>query len=273
MARRLFISSSSNPRLRALRKPAPGRCLAEGVRAVAAALAAGAEIVELYYAPDLLLGGEGIVDRAEARGAPVVEVSAAAFAALTRHMRSDGLLAVVARPQTGLRTLRPPPGALLVVAVGIERPGNLGTIVRTACAASVDGVVVADPCTDLYHPDVVRGSVGTVFHVRPVAATTADVLAWLAQRRFRIVATTPDGDVDYARGDYLGNVAIVVGPERHGLPAAWLERADGRVAIPMHGPADSLNVAVASGVVLFQAVTSRAARRPRAGAGPSHRCA
>jgi TrmH family RNA methyltransferase len=96
-----------------------------------------------------------------------------------------------------------------------------------------------------------------VFAVRPAEASTHDVLAWLRRNSFRVVATTPAGDVDYARGDYRGNVAIAVGSERHGLPDAWLAAADRCVAIPMHGAADSLNVAVASGVVLFQAVVDR----------------
>lgn len=261
MARRLVITSSANARLRALRRLAPGLCLAEGRRAVAAAFAAGAEIRELYLAPELLLGDQALVERIEARGSRVVEVSASAFAAATKHVRSDGLLATVLRPETVLGTLRPPRDALLAITVGIERPGNLGAIVRTACAAGADGVVVADPRTDLYHPDVIRGSVGTVFHLRPVVATTAVVLAWLERRRFRIVATTPAGEVDYACGDYRGDVAIAVGSERHGLPQEWLARADRRVAIPMAGAADSLNVAVAAGVVLFQAAVDRGLAR------------
>lgn len=264
LARRLFVSSSSNPRVRALRRlartPSAELCLAEGSRAVEAALAAGAAIRELYVAPELLRGDDDrrLVDRVEARAARVVELEPSVFAALTPHVRPDGLLATVARPATGLATLDPPSGALLAVAVGIERPGNLGTILRTAAAAAVDGVIVADPCTDPYHPEVVRGSVGTVFHVKPVAASSADALDWLVAHRFRIVATTPAGDVDYDCGDYRGNVAIAVGSERHGLPRGWLASADRRVAIPMPGVADSLNVAVAWGVVLFQAVGARA---------------
>jgi TrmH family RNA methyltransferase len=243
---------------RLARRGSPELCLAEGFRAVAAAVAAGAEIHELY-----LSAGEAgsLADEVEACGAQIFEVDPRALAACTPHNRSDGILATVVRPSTSLASLEPPAGALLVVAVGIERPGNLGTIVRTACAAAVDRVVVADPCTDIYHPEVIRGSVGTVFHARPVVSESAVLLGWLARRRFRIVVTTPDGDVDYTRGDYRGDVAIVVGSERHGLSEAWLERAEMRVAIPMPGAADSLNVAVASGVVLFQAVVDRGRAR------------
>jgi len=221
---------------------------------VAAAAAAGAEIRELFVVPDLLRGD---IEFVAARSGRVIEVSASAFASVTKHIRSDGVLATVVRPSTALSSLAPPRDALLAVAVGIERPGNLGTIVRTACAAGVDGFVVADPCTDVYHPDVIRGSVGTVFHARPAVTTTVEAIAWLEARAFRVVATTPSGELEHSRGDYRGDVAIVVGSERHGLPEAWLGCADRRVAIPMRGAADSLNVAVASGVVLFEAVVDR----------------
>lgn len=239
---------------RLARKAPPDVCLVEGFRAVSAAVAAGVEIRELYVAA----GRDGrLSDQVEAGGALVVEVEPRALSTCAPLTRSDGVLATVARPATALSAEALRPDALMVVAVGIERPGNLGTIIRTACAAGVDYVVVADPCTDVYHPDVIRGSVGTVFHAHPAVARTREALAWLRDQRVRVVATTPDGDVGYADADYRGRVAIVVGSERHGLPEVWLREADRRVAIPMLGAADSLNVAVAAGVVLFQAAVDR----------------
>jgi RNA methyltransferase, TrmH family len=262
LARRPLIVSSANVRLKAVRRLArrPPRelCIAEGARSVRAALAAGAAVEELYVAPDLLAGGrDGDLATAARRcGADVVEVGAQAFASLTDR-RPDGLLAVVRRPSTTLAALDPPAEPLIAVAVAVERPGNLGTIARTACAAGVDALVLADPCTDVFHRDTIRGSVGAVFTLPCATATTEDAIAWLREREIRIVATTPAAATPYWKPSYAGAVAVALGGERHGLPAAWLDGADHRVSIPAHGPVDSLNVAVAAGVVLCEAARAR----------------
>jgi TrmH family RNA methyltransferase len=253
--------SSANTRLKAVRRlarrGAPGICLVEGARPVRAACAAGAEVHELYVAPDLLAGRDAdLVAAAESCGAAVVELGAEAFASLTSR-RPDGLLAVVRRPSTALADFDSPREPFLAVAVAIERPGNLGAIARTACAAGVDGLLVADPRTDLFHRDSIRGSVGAVFRLPCATAGTEDVLAWLGRREIRLVATTPAAPVPYWTPTYAGAVAVAFGSERHGLPAAWLEAASDRVSVPAHGPVDSLNVAVAAGVVLCEAARSR----------------
>jgi TrmH family RNA methyltransferase len=186
----------------------------------------------------------------------VIELGAGAFASLTER-RPDGLLAVVRRPPTALGALNPLREAFVAVAVAIERPGNLGAIARTACAAGADALVVADPRTDPFHRDAIRGSVGAVFRLSCACASTQDVLAWLGEREFRIVATTPTAPTPYWATSYEGAVAVALGGERHGLPSAWLDAAAERVAVPVHGPVDSLNVAVAAGVVLCEAARAR----------------
>lgn len=260
MARRLVISSSANPRLKALRRLArtgsASLCVAEGRRAVAAALAAGRRVRELYVAPEIMRAGDcGLVREAEERGVRVIEVGRGALSLGTR--RPEALVATLDRPGTALRALDVPARAFVAVAVGIERPGNLGAIVRTACAAGVDALLVADPCTDLYHPEVVRSSVGAVFRLRAAIADTPAVVAWLRERGVRLLIATPAGDEPHWQVDVDGAVALVFGSERHGLPDAWLRRADARVAIPMPGAGDSLNVAVAAGVMLFEATRRR----------------
>jgi TrmH family RNA methyltransferase len=219
----------------------------------------------VYVAPELSLGGgdERLVGEAEELGARVAEVDAAAFCAVAGRARPDGVLAVVERPRSGLELLPPADEPFLVVAVGIERPGNLGTIVRTACAAGADAVVVADPCVDVFHRDVVRGSVGTVFRLPVVTAGGEAAISFLRRRGVSVVATSPAGDVPYWQASYAGGIAIALGCERHGLPLPWLAAAGAHVAIPMPGPADSLNVAVAAGVVLCEAARRRASTRPR----------
>ncbi|HZP74152.1 MAG TPA: TrmH family RNA methyltransferase [Gaiellaceae bacterium] len=241
------------------RKTSPQLCLAEGRRTVAAALRAGAAVRELLVAPALLRAeDEALVLWADRLGIEVIEVGADAFATVIPHRRPDGLIATVERPPAALWDIRLPASPLIAVAVGIERPGNLGTIIRTACASGADAVIVADPCTDLYHPDVVRGSLGAVFHVATATSDTSTALAWLGDQHVRILATTPRGETPYWRAPYGGGIALIMGSERHGLPVEWLRRADLRLAIPMTGEPDSLNVAIAAGIVLFEASRRRA---------------
>jgi RNA methyltransferase, TrmH family len=262
LARPPLIVSPANVRLKAVRRLARRGsrelCLAEGARAVRAACAAGATLRELYVAPDLLVDGRDadLVDAAERCGAVVVELGVQAFASLTDR-RPDGLLAIVRCPSTALETLEVPPDAFLAVAVAVERPGNLGAIARTACAAGADAFLVADPRTDVFHRDAIRGSVGAVFRVPCASAPSEDVLAWLRERAIPIVATTPAASTPYWAASYSGAVAVALGSERHGLPAVWLEAAANHVAVPAHGPVDSLNVAVAAGVVLCEAARAR----------------
>jgi RNA methyltransferase, TrmH family len=266
MTRRLSITSTSNDRLKAVRRlrrrRQAGVVLIEGHQALRRALAAGAAVREVYAAPELFLGEEdaGLVSRAERRGARVLLVGGAAFASISSRVRSDGLAALVERPPTNLRRLHLPPSALLVVAEGIERPGNLGTIVRTTSAAGADALIVCDSPADVFHSETVRGSVGTVFgHL--LAETSADLaLPWLSERGVRILVATPGGSRPYWETDYTGPAAVVVGSERHGVTDRWLAAAAETVRIPMVGGTDSVNVAVAAGVVLFEAARQRAAR-------------
>ena len=223
-----------------------------------AACAAGAIVHELYVAPDLLAGGRDadLVAAVQLCGAVVVELGAPAFASLTER-RPDGLLAVVRRPPTSLERLDLPPQPFVAVAVAIERPGNLGAIARTACAAGADALLVADPRTDVFHRDAIRGSVGAIFRLPCATASSHDVLAWLREREIPIVATTPAAPTPYWAASYSGAVAVAFGSERHGLPPVWLDAATDHVAVPAHGPVDSLNVAVAAGVVLCEAARVR----------------
>jgi len=262
---RILITSTRNSQLKAVRRLRRGRSavvLAEGSRPLASALAAGARVIEVYAAPTLFVGHDQheLVRLAESRGARTVELGADAFASISSHVRPDGIAAVVTRPRTGFDLLRS--DSLLLVAQGIERPGNLGTIVRTAEAAGAGGLIACDFRTDLFHPEAVRGSVGTIFGLPLAQATTSETLAWLRERRAHVVVATPDGE----RPIWLGNyrhpcVAVVVGSERYGVGTEWLDAADETVRIPMSGRADSLNVGVAAGIVLFEASRQRATSR------------
>jgi TrmH family RNA methyltransferase len=146
---------------------------------------------------------------------------------------------------------------LYLVVEAIEKPGNLGTLLRGADAAGCAGVIVCDPVTDLFNPNVVRASTGVIFSVPCVVAEKERALEWLRGKGVRIVATTPAADTLYTDADLRGPLAVVMGGEQYGLSEFWLKNADLPVRIPMAGQADSLNVAMAAIITLFEAVRQR----------------
>ncbi len=244
-----MITSLDNPRVRevvrlrkARERRREGVFVAEGVREVERALAAGLVARQVFHAPELLPGwthgGE--------------EVSARVLAKLAYRDEPEGVLAVFETPTRDL-----PPGAtLLVVAVGLEKPGNLGAIARSADAAGADGILVAEGEVDPWNPNAIRASTGSVFTLPIVEATRADV-AQLPQQKVAAVlgAGTRHSDADLTRP-----TAFLIGAEDRGLDAAWRDVADVQVEIPMSGAAaDSLNASAAAAVLLFEAVRQRGA--------------
>ena len=274
--RDLLITSPSNPRLKALlalrrrrTREETGRTLVEGYEEIGLALSAGVRpssvyVCEQLFSPAGHAGSQEIgvqselLDRLRDDGVEIVHLARAAFERVSYREGPDGLLAVVAAVGTPLADLRVEgPDYLALVSQGVEKPGNLGAMLRTADAAGVDAVVAADPVTDWGNPNVVRASKGTVFALPVASASTAEVVAWLRAHDVRLVVTTPETDVLHTEVDYTGRVAIAVGSEKHGADAALLEAADARVRIPMQGKANSLNVSVAAAVVLYEAVRQR----------------
>jgi TrmH family RNA methyltransferase len=260
----MTITSSANERLKAVRRLArrrdPDVFVAEGHRQLRRALDGHARVREVFTAPQLYLGPDdaALVAEAQLVGARVTELTASAFGSISPGPRPDGILAVVERWSTALSALALPATPLVLVAQGIERPGNLGTIVRTACSSGATGLVACDLRTDVFHPDAVRGSVGTLFHVPVAECATPDAIPWLREHGLQIVLATPDARRHPWDTDLRGALALVVGGERYGISRAWRDVADAEIAIPMAGISDSLNVAVAAGVVLFESVRQRA---------------
>lgn len=261
------ITSSANPRVRnlvALRRrrarESQGVTLLEGYEELSLALEAGVAPRALYYCPALMPAsgqGLGLVEDVRARGSEVIELGRAAFERAAYREGPDGFLAVVDAVGHGVSALELPPNPLVLVCEQVEKPGNLGAMLRTADAAGVAAVIAASPVTDWGNPNLVRGSKGTVFSV-PVASDPVDVvLGWLADHGIPLVATTPHTDVFHTDISYDGPLAIAVGSEKEGLSDAMLQAAAYRVKIPMVGRANSLNVATAAAVVVYEAVRQR----------------
>jgi TrmH family RNA methyltransferase len=263
-----IITSLQNPRLKRLVKLRDRRSrdeerafLVEGYREIRRALEKNVALAEVYYSQDWFLGENepALLARAEAAGAKLFELSKEAFAKVAYRERPDGLLAVAPQWSRTLADLKLSPTPFLLVVEAIEKPGNLGTILRSADAAGCDAVIVCDPVTDLFNPNVVRASTGVLFSVPCVVGDSAEVHAWLKKSGIRMVATTPAATALYSDSDLRGPLAIVMGSEQYGLSEFWLKNSDLPVRIPMAGQADSLNVAMAALITLFEAVRQRAA--------------
>ena len=200
-----------------------------------------------------------VVDRVRGSGVETVRVSRAAFEKIAYREGPDGFLALVPAVRAGLADLELPEAPLLLVCEGLEKPGNLGAMLRTADAAGVSLVIAADPVTDWGNPNVIRSSKGTVFSVPVAAASVDEAWQWLAERQVPVVATTPDTEVAHTDVDLTGSVAIAVGSEKYGLTGNALARSAHRVRIPMSGKANSLNVATSAAIVVYEAVRQRRA--------------
>lgn len=233
--------------------------LIEGYREVKRAVDNRHPIRTLYFAPELFLGENepALIEACRASGAELLECSESAFRKISYRDRPDGLIALAPYLERTLEDLKLPPNPLVLIAVQIEKPGNLGTMIRSADAAGVDAVLVCDRVTDIHNPNVVRASVGTLFSLPVIECTTAELRPWLARHGIRTVAATPHTDLTYFEADLTGPLGVLMGSEQLGLGEEWMTGADLKVKIPMLGQADSLNVASACTLVLYEAVRQR----------------
>lgn len=260
------ITSLQNPRVKQLVKlrdrrdrDEAGLFLVEGYREIRRALEKSVKLTELYYSPAWFLGENepALIDQARQAGAQLFELSKDAFAKCAYRDRPDGLLAVAPQWKHTLDDLKLSARPFLLVVESIEKPGNLGTILRSADAAGCDAVIVCDAVTDLFNPNVVRASTGVLFSVPVAVAESTVVHAWLKEKGIRTAATTPHTTNIYTQTDLRGPLAIVMGSEQYGLSEFWMKGANSLVRIPMAGQADSLNVAMATIITLFEAVRQR----------------
>jgi TrmH family RNA methyltransferase len=267
------ITSLTNPRVKAAvrlrdrrEREVTGLTIVDGAREILRALDAGVRVETAFVAEDLLRTPDARAVAARLRHRPsTLSVSPPVLAKVAFGERSDGIVAIVETPHLTLADLRVPDDPLVVVVEGVEKPGNLGAVLRTADGAGAHAVIAADPRTDPFNPNAIRASLGTIFVLPVVAATTAETIAWLAAHGIRPVATIVGAETDYTAADLRGPLAVVLGSEADGLSSAWHAADVTAISIPMAGSADSLNVSTAAAVVLYEAVRQRRPIEPDRG--------
>ncbi len=233
--------------------------LVNGAREITRAVAAGIRCVEAFVCNELCDSHEcrNAVDALVNAGTELFEVTPGVYAKLAFGERDDGVVLVAQTPQRRLEDLKLPPRPLIAVLEGLEKPGNVGAILRSADAAGVDAVVVCDGRTDLYNPNVIRASLGTVFRDNVCDASTEDTLHWLRDRHLPIIAARPDAEKLYTDVDMRAGAAIVLGSEAAGLTDAWRSANITAACLPMLGIADSLNVSTTAAVLFYEALRQR----------------
>ena len=257
------ITSLQNPRVKHIvklrddrrQRQNDGLMLVEGYDEIQLALSAGHKPQTILSAPEL---ASRQIDKVNAE---YITVNRAVFEKLSYRENPDGWLAVFPIPRVSMDELKLSDSPLLIVAESIEKPGNLGAILRTADAAQVDAVIVCDPRVDAYSPNVVRASRGTLFTVPVIETKSAQALVFLQRQGIQVLAATPSAEAEYTRQDLRGPLAVAVGTENEGLSDFWLSQADMRVKIPMLGKVNSLNVSVSTALIVYETLRQRSLSR------------
>lgn len=261
-----LIESLQNPRVKnavKLRKSKArresGTTLVEGYREILRATESGWRFKELYICSELFIdsGSERLAKEIRNSGIATFRCTETVFRKISYRDTPDGLMALSPLVGKQLHELKLPPNPLLLIAEDLEKPGNLGTILRTADAAGVDAVITCDHKTDLSNPNVIRSSIGTLFFIPIAEANSEETLNWLKKNKIQTIAAVPDAEQEYTQTDMRGGTAIVVGAEDTGLSSFWKTQSDFQVAIPMLGRNDSLNVSTAAAILLYEAVRQR----------------
>ncbi|MGL4909298.1 MAG: TrmH family RNA methyltransferase [Bacteroidales bacterium] len=255
------ISSLQNPRIKHLlsltqksrERKASGCFVAEGVREISLAQSTDYQIESLFVCPSIYKSSNLSLPKAQ----KYFEVSQAVFEKLAYRPSTEGLIALVKQKTLSLAQIQSPQTPFYIVLEGVEKPGNLGAILRTADAAQATAVIVCDPQCDVYNPNVVRSSVGCLFTQQIACCSSPQALEFLLNKDVNILAAELTAAEFYHQVDMRSSTAIVMGTEADGLTDFWINNAHKRVKIPMRGVVDSLNVSVSTAVISFEAMRQR----------------
>lgn len=260
------INSSGNPHIKNIlrlqtnnrERHSQNLFVIEGYREISRAMVSGIEIKKLYVCCELDRQGRSEVLSGNDSRIQIFEVGKDAFARIAYREGSDGLIALAVPRTLKLNELNLNSNPLLLILESIEKPGNLGAIMRTADAAGIDAVIVCDPLTDIYNPNAIRSGVGCIFTSQVVICTSNEAIEWLSKNKIKVYAAAlTDQALVYHQIDFRGPTAFVMGTESTGLSSEWLDNSDHQIIIPMKGVADSLNVSTSAAVLVFEAVRQR----------------
>ena len=269
------ITSLQNPKIKQLlllqqkssERRKTGLFVVEGQQELQHCISAGYEVNTVFYCPELTSGNQGEGNQGDRlfdvnckfnqKPVPLIPVSPDVYAKVAYRGSTEGVIAEVRTKSLRLEDLKLGDSPLIVVLESVEKPGNLGAILRSADASGVDAVVVCDPLTDLYNPNLIRSSVGAAFTVPCVACSSEDCIAFLKKRGIKILTAQLQDSRLYYDTDMTCGTAIVMGTEHDGLTDQWRQAADAHIRIPMLGQIDSLNVSVSAAILMFEAVRQR----------------
>lgn len=233
------------------------RCfIVEGFREISRSLESGYEFKELYFCPSL----ENFTYSSFVESFPSEKkyaVSPHVFSRIAYRDNHQGLIATARMMDHSLSTLEPTENPLFLVVEKVEKPGNLGALLRTADAAGVDAVFVCDNQTDIYNPNVVRSSLGCLFSTRVIVSDSAEIIDYLKNNNIKIFSAALQDSEEYTNTNFKESCAIALGSEAEGLSGIWRKNAERIIRIPMRGIADSLNVSVSAAILIFEAVRQR----------------
>jgi TrmH family RNA methyltransferase len=257
-----LITSHHNPKIKhvlSLEKPRERnrerQFVVEGVREVGLAQQHGYKIFSLFFCPDIISHERALALAKDER--LLLPVERTVFNKIAYREGTEGVVAVAEQKVHTLDNIKLSPTPLVLVLEGVEKPGNLGAMLRTADAAHIDAVVVCDPKTDLYNANVVRSSVGCIFTTQTAVATPDEVMHWLKREQIQAFVTDLQGAIPYHTVDFTVRAAIVMGTESTGISEGWRNFSASRIIIPMRGAIDSLNVSNAAAIVVFEAARQR----------------
>ena len=261
-----MITSAANPAVKHVVKLRDRRdrdreqlTVLEGYRELTRGREYGLEITEVFFAPEWFLGSNEmpLLAALAAEGVRVVQLAPHLLEKIAYRERPEGLIAIAKMRRHVLSDIPLYPDGFYLVAEAVEKPGNLGSMLRSADAAGVDGMIICNKNTDIYNPNVIRASTGALFSVPLAEATSEETFDWLRNHHIPMLAATPHAQGVYTDADMTGPVAIIVGTEQYGLTELWMKHADLPVRIPMLGRIDSLNVATATTILLYEAARQR----------------
>jgi len=257
------ITSAQNPYIKSLiqlqekakARKQSGIFLIEGMREIELAIKGDYELETLLFVPEVINNLQ--IFKSPNLQIELIEISKEVYKKLAYRDTTEGIIAVAKTKSLQLSELKLPKNPLIVVMEAIEKPGNIGAMLRTCDAANVDAVIIANPKTDLYNPNIVRSSVGCLFTNQIAMATTEEIINFLIQNKINFYSATLQNSTSYHAQDFTQPTALVVGTEATGLSELWREKATQNIIIPMQGEIDSMNVSVAAAILIFEAKRQR----------------